>query len=508
MAAKAKVRASTSSNIRRFDLSDELRSTAHRRKQNPSSAGEEYLSQGGIPDIAQRLTDKFPQLGLDVVHSVLSQIFREHPNCSRQQLASFATTYLLEISSVDDGPQSVTSFEPAESNTTNDSHLLNDACPPCDEEPQLECDDSVALLPKDFVETFDEHLSELLTLDENILMVCLKTCISMLRRIVDRPADERVRRVRSSNSRFQSEVGCHGPALKILQLAGFTEEIDSHGEVIFVFIGDAKTSAAFEFIFESLEGVWDTLNESDKVINSCPETKSDSLDTENERQRIADLTEQRLRDPRGFRDAAWQRGRANRASGGGIRMRTAALRPSSSRRSQHFTLADVERMRVDEEIANTPSYADEYVRAKHNEPVHDISSLVFRSYDPELLARKALDLTNRYRASKGLSPCRWHEGIARIAADHASQMASGRATFSHDGFDARVKAFPVVHRSAAENLAYNKGVSNVAETAVDGWIKSPGHEKNLRGAFNLCGIGVAQASDGSFYLTQLFAMGI
>jgi uncharacterized protein YkwD len=165
-------------------------------------------------------------------------------------------------------------------------------------------------------------------------------------------------------------------------------------------------------------------------------------------------------------------------------------------------------MRVDEEIANTPSYADEYVRAKHNEPVHDISSLVFRSYDPELLARKALDLTNRYRASKGLTPCRWHEGIARIAADHASHMASGRATFSHDGFDERVKAFPLVHRSAAENLAYNKGVSNVAETAVDGWIKSPGHEKNLRGAFNLCGIGVAQASDGSFYLTQLFAMGI
>jgi uncharacterized protein YkwD len=142
-------------------------------------------------------------------------------------------------------------------------------------------------------------------------------------------------------------------------------------------------------------------------------------------------------------------------------------------------------MRIDEEIANTPSYAEEYVRAKHSEPVHDISALVLRSYDPELLARKALDLTNRYRASKGLPPCQWHPGIARIAAEHASQMASGRATFSHDGFDARVRAFPIVHRAAAENLAYNKGVSTVAETAVDGWIKSPGHEKNLR-ALSIC----------------------
>merc|ERR1712137_1184352 len=131
-------------------------------------------------------------------------------------------------------------------------------------------------------------------------------------------------------------------------------------------------------------------------------------------------------------------------------------------------------------------------------------SLVTRDYDPELLGRRALDLTNQYRASKGLAPCRWHDGIARIAADHAAQMASGAATFSHDGFDARVRAFPVIHRAAAENLAFNKGYAKVSENAVEGWIKSPGHEKNLRGNFNLCGIGVARAPDGAYYLTQLF----
>merc|ERR1719229_1500962 len=112
-------------------------------------------------------------------------------------------------------------------------------------------------------------------------------------------------------------------------------------------------------------------------------------------------------------------------------------------------------MRVQTEISNMPNYADEYRRNAHAEPVHEYSRLVDRSYDPELISRQALDGTNKYRASKGLPPCRWNAGIARIAAEHAAQMASGAAPFNHDGFNARASAFPVAHRGAAENLALN-----------------------------------------------------
>jgi len=168
-------------------------------------------------------------------------------------------------------------------------------------------------------------------------------------------------------------------------------------------------------------------------------------------------------------------------------------------------MADVERMRIQDEIAGMPIYAEEYQRSRHSTPVSSYGALVARSYDPELIGRQAIDGTNRYRASKGLSPLRWHDGIAKIARQHAEQMALGAMPFSHDGFDERVRAFPVVHRGAGENLALNKGVTDVAAVAVEGWIKSPGHEKNLRGAFNLCGIGAARSPDGTFYLTQLFA---
>ena len=101
-------------------------------------------------------------------------------------------------------------------------------------------------------------------------------------------------------------------------------------------------------------------------------------------------------------------------------------------------------------------------------------------------------------------PLRWNEQIKCIAAEHALQMAKGLMPFSHDGFDARVRRFPP-NRAAGENLAMNGGVYDVAKCAVDGWINSPGHRKNLLGAFDVCGIGVARSGTGQFYLTQLFA---
>jgi uncharacterized protein YkwD len=517
MAAKAK----SSASIRRFDLTDELRSTADRRKR-PADRVEAptvpVQSREGIPDIAQRLAAKFPDLGVDVVHAVLSEIFRASPNCSRQQLASCATAKLLEMSLVHGGPQSVTSFEPA--------HLQNDNMA-TGSEPSEDCgakgtlialteDSDITRLDRVPCSTdeltdeldLDEQLASLLTLDDSELKVCVKTMLSVLRRIEERPDDERVRRLRQSNSRFKTEVARHEAALELLRIAGFAES-GVEEDATFIFNGDPKASQDFARVRECLEGIleiWeDPPTHAGNVPTAvvAPSASSTQVDANDHRRCVAELTEQRLRDPRRFREDAKKKGAANRASGQGFALRVPAA--VANRRAQHFTLADVERMRISDEIANTPCYAEEYRLANHNQPVHDYSSLVLRSYDPQLIARQAMDLTNQYRASKGLPPCVWNDGIARIAAEHAAQMASGKATFSHDGFDERVKAFPVAHRSAAENLAFNKGMANVASVAVEGWIKSPGHEKNLRGAFNMCGIGVAQASDGAFYITQLFA---
>lgn len=328
--------------------------------------------------------------------------------------------------------------------------------------------------------------------------------------------------MRKANAKFIDTVGRHAAALDILRFAGFEDDLGENcSDPAIVFRGDPSELPAFSMAREALRGLVDSLGIVTHAASSsraAPVQQSHSTPvpaeprthaSENKRSRIAELTERRLRDPRAFREQARAQGSANRAVGGfvGARQKRAAAAAEPARRSQHFTLADVERMRISDEISGMPNYAEEYRIARMGGPASNYSTLVARSYDPELISRQALDGTNRYRGSKGLAPLRWNEGIARIAAEHAAQMASGAMPFSHDGFDARVRAFPIHHRGAAENLAMNHGLAEVADTAVKGWIESPGHEKNLRGSYNLCGIGTARAPNGAFYLTQLFASG-
>ena len=111
---------------------------------------------------------------------------------------------------------------------------------------------------------------------------------------------------------------------------------------------------------------------------------------------------------------------------------------------------------------------------------------------------------NQYRASKKLPPLRVDPRITQIARIHSENMANGKATFSHDGFEGRAKAITIPYQSVAENLAYNMGYSEPVPKAVEGWIKSEGHRKNMEGQFNLTGIGIAKNAKGEYYFTQLF----
>lgn len=124
------------------------------------------------------------------------------------------------------------------------------------------------------------------------------------------------------------------------------------------------------------------------------------------------------------------------------------------------------------------------------------------------ISRGAFDHTNEYRASKGKVALSWNDGIAAIAAEHAEQMATNKAPFSHDGLKDRVDKYPVEILKAGENLALCGGRhdTDIAACAVDGWINSPDHEENLVRDWTLCGIGTARSAEsGTFYLTQLFA---
>ncbi len=111
---------------------------------------------------------------------------------------------------------------------------------------------------------------------------------------------------------------------------------------------------------------------------------------------------------------------------------------------------------------------------------------------------------NKFRKSKGLSALTLNETLSAEARGHSRSMASGRTAFGHDGFESRIddisKKLGRVS-AAAENVAYG---NLDAEGVVNGWIKSPGHRKNMLGNFNLIGIGTAPGRGNITYFTQIF----
>ena len=116
-------------------------------------------------------------------------------------------------------------------------------------------------------------------------------------------------------------------------------------------------------------------------------------------------------------------------------------------------------------------------------------------------------LVNEHRVSQGLKPLTSNPEVSAIARRHSQDMATGRVGFSHGGFKSRRKKIAgfIAQPGVGENVAVNNGDFLYAgERAVSGWLQSPGHRRNIEGAYDLTGVGIAQGPAGEYFLTQLF----
>ncbi len=84
-------------------------------------------------------------------------------------------------------------------------------------------------------------------------------------------------------------------------------------------------------------------------------------------------------------------------------------------------------------------------------------------------------------------------------------MAKGKVPFGHEGLQSRAKAIQKQIRTVTavgENVASGP---MTAKEAVEGWLQSPGHKRNIEGDFTLTGIGWAKGKQGMIYFTQIFS---
>ncbi len=120
-------------------------------------------------------------------------------------------------------------------------------------------------------------------------------------------------------------------------------------------------------------------------------------------------------------------------------------------------------------------------------------------------------LVNARRTAAGLSPLTLDTNLTRAAFGHSRDMAARNYDehTSPEGvtFGQRIRAQGVTYTSAAENIfPLNPPDETVAQRAIDGWMASEGHRRNiLNPAYKRTGIfGIKRASDGMWYFTQVF----
>ena len=124
--------------------------------------------------------------------------------------------------------------------------------------------------------------------------------------------------------------------------------------------------------------------------------------------------------------------------------------------------------------------------------------------------RRAFEHTNIERVKKGLPRLVWDADLCRMARKHSENMAR-LGFFSHVSPDGlrlrdRARAVGIVRFTVlGENIAYNLGYDDPGAFAVENWMMSPGHRKNiLDGEFKAMAVGSFVGSDGAVYLTQTF----
>lgn len=153
---------------------------------------------------------------------------------------------------------------------------------------------------------------------------------------------------------------------------------------------------------------------------------------------------------------------------------------------------------------DSASTANKFLPAKQSQSAPATKAINSSAFTA--LEQSTHQLINKYRKSRNLGPLTLNPRISEQARLHSQVMASGRVPFSHQGFDQRIQAISRVisYRTASENVAYNKGYSAPDRQAVQGWLNSSGHLKNIQGNYNLTGIGIAKNAKGEYYFTQIF----
>jgi uncharacterized protein YkwD len=120
------------------------------------------------------------------------------------------------------------------------------------------------------------------------------------------------------------------------------------------------------------------------------------------------------------------------------------------------------------------------------------------------------ELINSRRQRSRLRQLAWDDDVAKMARRYSEEMARGNFFSHHDrrGRSVADRAENFGLRGwtmIGENLFFCEGFDEISNLAVNGWLKSSTHKKNmLNSQWTTTGIGIASNRSGRIYITQVF----
>jgi uncharacterized protein YkwD len=113
---------------------------------------------------------------------------------------------------------------------------------------------------------------------------------------------------------------------------------------------------------------------------------------------------------------------------------------------------------------------------------------------------------NQYRESVGKPPFESSDFVAKVARGHSRDMAKDKVGFGHDGLKQRANTISkkIEMAGLSENVSKHDRKEGFVDAAIEKWLASPPHKKNIDGDYDLAGVGAARSRDGIVYFTQIF----
>eukprot|EP00359_Climacostomum_virens_P000712 CAMPEP_0204897166 /NCGR_PEP_ID=MMETSP1397-20131031/582_1 /ASSEMBLY_ACC=CAM_ASM_000891 /TAXON_ID=49980 /ORGANISM="Climacostomum Climacostomum virens, Strain Stock W-24" /LENGTH=351 /DNA_ID=CAMNT_0052064881 /DNA_START=562 /DNA_END=1617 /DNA_ORIENTATION=+ len=281
------------------------------------------------------------------------------------------------------------------------------------------------------------------------LETCTRTMSVILENVIKNPTEEKFRKIKLQNQKFHREVGKFPSSIDFFEVMGF-QRVRLEEECLVYFLENT-----------------DPLTQALDLIKNPPKPPPPKA----------------LAKP--------------------VQVQTQPAIPSFHAQRANF-LAEVHAKRVATQTIPKSSASRNFLKKDKLPPTSQATERPQTSARDPNWANDVLYHINNLRAMHRLAPLSLSSPLADLAQEHSVRMSNFEAPFGHDGFNERISRVPFkTIRAATENVAITQDQQNIGQSVVTFWSMNPAYMANLLGAFNVCGIGVAQGKEGSFYVTLL-----